>query len=515
MAVIMDGLQTRSVAGKSALNRPILWAISFAIVAIGLIAFGWVGPTDSDDMVYAGSAQQWVLQFPFVASGHHGLRHTIVLPMALLFSIFGPNEATLAAPLLLYLVALLLLVFLCVRRVTDSLTGVLAAALIILMPIISSGISIVTTDLPEAFFDIASVWAFYFAIQRPRWWLFVLSGVLTGLGFITRETTIIMVLMYGIAFLFGYGGVRKNYLWIGAGFAAVIGLDTLFLFWGTGDPFWRMHMSEKGMANDGPLTASQATTVPGLDRFGAIAGPRWLQLPIIFFVDHNFGLFFWLTLPATLAVLRSQGQQGRVARLFGGLGLLWAVVTGYVLLSLWVLPRYEIVTAVALAISAAIGFVWLIHRGWQPVVWAAFILLLVSNIALVGTTDRQPLFGERALVDFVRNSDGIVLTDPNTFSHAGWLLEINGLSERVEAGLPRPGAVYFFNSTPRQTRLVEWSVKQPQPGWKQIDRVEETPRWPARVISLLHIRSLLPQVLLFKLDPPRRWAAAYRIPEGG
>jgi 4-amino-4-deoxy-L-arabinose transferase-like glycosyltransferase len=511
----MNETQSRYFTRNSALGHPAISGSILFLVAVGLIAFGWVGPTDSDDLVYAEAAQRWVNHFPYVADGHHGLRHTIVLPMALLFSIFGPNEATLAAPLLLYLAALLMLLFLCVRHVADSLTALLAVALIVLVPIISSGISVVTTDLPEAFFDIASVWAFYFAVQRPRWWLFLLSGVLTGLGFITRETSIIMLLLYGIAFLFGYGGIRKNYLWIGAGFAAVIGLDTLFLFWGTGDPLWRIHMSEKGVANDSPATFAQTSTVPGLDRFGAIAAPRLLQLPIILFVDHNFGLFFWLVMPAALAAFRSAGQKGVVARLFGGLALLWALVTGYVLLSLWVLPRYEIVTAVALAIPAAISIVWLIRHGWQRAVWAAFAILLVSNVALVGATDREPLFGEQALVAFARNSDTVVLTDPNTFSHAAWLLETNRLSDRVEVGLPRPGAVYFYNSTPRQTRQVEWPVKQAQPGWKLIEKVEETPRWPARIIGLFRIRDRLPPALLSKLDPPRRWAAAFKVPEGG
>ncbi len=105
MAVMMDRFELRSATGESSLNRPVLWAIGFIIIAVALITFGWVGPTDSDDLVYAGAAQQWVNHFPHVANGHHGLRLTIVLPMALLFSIFGPSEATLAAPLLLYLAA--------------------------------------------------------------------------------------------------------------------------------------------------------------------------------------------------------------------------------------------------------------------------------------------------------------------------------------------------------------------------------------------------------------------------
>ena len=484
-----------------------------AAAAVALIAYGWVGLTDSDDLNYAVAAQAWVDHFPLVSSGHWGLRHVIVLPMAFLVRLFGASEATLVAPSTAYLAALLILTVLCLRRVADLASGLLAAAALVTVPLISSGVSVVTTDIPEAFFAIGSLWAFAFATRQRRWWLFLLSGALAGLGFLTRETSVALLVLYGLAFLAGIGGSRLSYLWIGAGWSIVFGLDWLFLFWGSGDPLWRFHVSLNGVAHDNPTMAGQFAADPGFDRFGSLAAPRWLQPILILFANQNLGPFFWLAVPAAFVAWRlERGERRRLVALFGALALIWFVLTGYVFLGLWVLPRYEITVAAALAVPLGMALAQLVRRGHGRPAAFALTVLVVSNLALVSAADKQPLFGERALVTLAQRGDAPVLTDPGTYKGASWLLGVNGLDDRVAAGLPQPGGLYVFTSSSRKGLPGDWPLRQPSPDWQEIATVREAPRWPALVVRFLGLERVLPPALARKLNPGLRWATLYRVP---
>jgi len=73
---------------------------------------------------------------------------------------------------------------------------------------------------------VASYWVFYFACLSKRYRAFVFSGALAGCGFLTRETSVALLVPYAVLFTIGYGK-RLNYIWMGIGFAVVVGAD----FW--------------------------------------------------------------------------------------------------------------------------------------------------------------------------------------------------------------------------------------------------------------------------------------------
>jgi phosphatidylglycerophosphate synthase len=63
------------------------WATCSLILLVVVIAvfsawLGWTGYIESDDQYYASAAVGWMTKFPYIATGHWGLRHTIVLPIA-------------------------------------------------------------------------------------------------------------------------------------------------------------------------------------------------------------------------------------------------------------------------------------------------------------------------------------------------------------------------------------------------------------------------------------------------
>ena len=166
-----------------------------------MTAASWVGYLQTDDLAYAQAAEGWVTGAPFLGQSHWALRHFIVLPLAASFQVFGRSETSLVLPMLIYGFGLLLVTGLCVRRVAGPLAGAIAPMLIASVPAFTSGSTVVYTDVPEAFFVIASLWAFHFATLSGRRNTFILAGMLAGCGILTRETAVALLVPYAILFV--------------------------------------------------------------------------------------------------------------------------------------------------------------------------------------------------------------------------------------------------------------------------------------------------------------------------
>ena len=496
----------------SAASR-LVWIAVCVLFPIAIIAASWVGYLETDDLAYARAAEGWMLDAPFLGQSHWALRHFIVLPLAASFSIFGRGELALAMPMLVYGIGLLLLMGLCVWRVAGPLAGLIAPLLITTVPAFSSGATVVYTDVPEAFFVIASFWAFYFATGSPRRGTFVLAGLLAGCGFLTRETAIAVLVPYAILFLAGYGR-RGNYVWIGIGFAAIVGLDAIYLWLLSGDPLWRIHVTQRGLSGDSPYTPGLKAPAGMDDPFGIYSLPRPLQALVMLFASPAIGLLAWFGIPASayLAWSPPPGKVGRAARLFVLLAVCWFAVLSFALLSLWLIPRYQIVTFCALAVPSAILLADWLNRGHGLRTAAVVLPMLAVGVALATASDHGLMFGERALADFVRHENEPVRTDPATLRGAKWLLENAGAGGRVSAALPAPGGLYFVNHMPRRRLAADWPVRDIPPGSTVVASYVQQPSVIARAAGYLGLDRVLPPLLWKKIQPAPRRAEVVRMP---
>lgn len=489
-------------------------ACAAAFVAF-IILFSFVGYTDSDDGMYAQAARGWVEGFPYLPMSHWGLRHVLVLPMAALFWAFGENEATLVAPMVLAFLALLATSFVFVTRVAGRNAGLVAAVLIASVPMFALNATTVTTDIAEALLILSSIWLFHFAWDGMRRDLFVASGVLAALACITRETSVALVLFYGLLFLMNYGGSRMAYVWMGVGFAVVLGLDTALLAWASGDPIHRLSVSLKGVAGDNPAMAGQFETQPGVDRFGNLAAPRWLSAFLVLFVNQSVGAICWVAVPVgiALALRRGDSPQGRIVRLLVGAAVVWFVITSFLLWFLWILPRYQSVTVVAFILPLSMLLGRLLDRGR----WAIPALVIAGVVAvellIISVTNRDPLRAERSLVAYVRQHPGPVRTDPVTLRGARWFLEQDGLAGHVTAAAPEPGSTFFLNSAPRRALPKDWVMPAPRPEWVEVASFERPPVPAAAIVERLGLERFVPALVMRKLRPPPQTARVYRLPE--
>ena len=502
----------QAVNARSRGTHSSLWVAAALVWAAFAIWLTFVGYLESDDMFYAQGARGWLAHVPYLGTNHWGLRHAIVLPMALGFGLFGENEVTLLAPSLLYAAALLGLL----GSFAASLGGWPALAIAIAVagsvPVFGTGASLVSTDLPEAFFIIGSVWAWFRGVGHNRPVLMFASGVAAGFAIITRETTAALLLFYLLAFAIGRGAYFRDYVIVAAGCLLVIGADTLYLYVMSGDPLYRVHTAMRGAQNDGPHMEAAGEAASGVDRFGALAVPRILRPFGALFVNQNFGLLFWFAVPATVwLALRGPPETRRISAALIGFFVTWVLVLGYALAPwLWVLPRYYVVCVVLVVpLSVVLARMMMV----RPILAAALLcVLLGSNLALDLGATTGAIAGERALVAAVRSHDGVIHTDPSTARGAAWLLDREQLQSRISTDLPRAGDLYFHNSRPRRPIPADWPLTVTPPGWRSLEQTTGAPRWTAVLLRFGGIEQFLPQGLRAKLDPPPIVTTLYQVP---
>ena len=484
-------------------------AVAWAVLAIVLT---FVGYMESDDVIYAAGASGWLTSAPFLGASHWAIRHCIVLPMALGFKLFGESEATLVLPSLCYAAMLLALLGAIAARLGGWRAAALTIALAGSIPVFATGASLVSTDLPEAFFIIGSVWAWHCGQRDGRPALLFVSGLGAGCAIITRETAAALLLFYVAAFLADRRRGIRSYTILAAGCLLIVGADWLYLYTMSGDPLYRLHIAMRGAQGDGPQMEASGETASGVDRFGAIALPRALRPFGALFLNQNFGLLFWIAVPATAwLTICGTGEVRRSAMAFLGLFSTWLVMSGYVLAPwLWVIPRYYAVCIVLVVPLAVLLSSCLMQKRFWAV--AAAVLLLGSSIALDAGSTSGAMVGERGLVAAVQAYPGVLHTDPSTARGASWLLVQQGLDQRVSTSLPVAGDLYFFDSRPRRAVPADWPLRGVPKGWVPLEAKTHPMKWTGMLVQALGLEGLLPAGLRAKLVPVPLTTAVYRVP---
>jgi Dolichyl-phosphate-mannose-protein mannosyltransferase len=508
----------------SIVNQSLLWwrvaalHVALLVVLVGCTSWlGYVGFIASDDGSYSEAAIGWLSHFPYVGINHWGLRHAVVLPVAFSFWLGGISEFTMMLPTKAYLLFLILLTYGCLTRLVERRTALLASALVALTPIFILPSS-PSDDLVECFFVVASSWAFYFG-SRPQTspTLLVVSGIFAGLAFITRETGAIIALFYGILFLLGRRLQRAYFFLIAGGCLAILAIDTVFLAGMTGDPLYRLHISMGAVESDNPLDSKNAVGYPlqnGLNYIGLIAAPRLIQPVLMLFTAHQFGPLFFLVVPAGLWLWKNRSMQKlqlEIALLWGKVGLVWFVTLSYVLIVLYVDPRYYTVTVYSGVVVVAL---WLraviVHR----IAFGLITLLTVGDLLMIYLDNKNVIFGEKTLVAVARASDELIYTDPATLNGAKFLLQHTAMRDNVIAGSPAAGALFFYYSSPARADFYRDSVGklEPRSTWTLVRSFDEEPKLSARILRASGLEAILPAGVEKKLDPPLRHCFLYRLP---
>ena len=479
----------------------------------------WVGFLASDDWHYLEAAQGWLSQFPFIASHHHALRHSLVLPMAASLALLGESEFSVVIATTAYFFLLVMLTYFIVERIFDRKLALWVSVLLATSPLFAVHATIAGVDIPQVFFALLSLWLFYRATHAPQPALVLVGGgIAAGLAWLSHETVAALLLFYGLLFLRGTHLRRRMYGFMALGFLAVFTSEALYYFVMVGDPFHRISALLQVIHRGPPSLA------PNYGYPCEISSSRVVCTTLNLFTQAEFGLLFYLAIPAGWVVCRSESltpEQRRFIKLVAGLAIVWFVFVSYVV-ELRPRPRFYMMPTYLSIVLVATWFGVHLKSRSTALAWTVPALLISSNALCLYMSNRVPMFGERALADFVASSQQTVYTDPRLAERASKFLEwkAEGLVDRLRTEPPPPGSVYFYYERTVLAGYVAGGerfdvdrYRVPQ-GAQVIWRRTGSRTLVGDLLDVTGVAPYLPAALARKLLRPYPDATAYGVPPG-
>ena len=482
--------------------------LAMVVLALALVAKFWVGYLSSDDAAYTQSADAWLSDFPYVAKDHWGMRHTVVLPIAASFALFGRNEFTAALPTLLYWAGLVLFSYGFLRRFATRRALVLALPILLTAPLFVIQSSAASADIAETFFIGLALWLFITSDpQAPKVRRLFWCGVVVGLAFLSRDTALSLILFLFGCFVFGAILPRRQFLPIAVGAALVFIAETVYFAVTTGS--W-LHRADTSLHHDS--TVNRAVDLAGNVLVNPLVDPLLMLL-----ANQEFALIFVLGVPLALwGRRRMRRNDRRPMNVFGLYALFWLALFIAVGNLLPLNPRYAMSATYAVLMMVLLVVARLFETGAVRAAAALVVVFTGTNLLCLSVENRHPIYAVDALVDYVRQHPGSVRTDPETKHRAAVQLRWQGLEGLVVAGMPRQGELFFYNPTQIRAalpgnRIDEQALLADRSHWHEVQRFAPPSRDAVRLIDLLGMRPLVPARIMDRLTRLAPEAVLYSI----
>jgi len=238
---------TGALPSKAAGNAGIvlLLIVIFGII-IRLIFFSGIGT--SDDLAYTGYAHSLskgeIKGDTLTLSTRLGL----IYPLSVLYSLFGVNDFSSVLFVLLAAIGNIILVFYFGKLLFNENVGLISAFLLSIFPLEVVYSTKLFSDIPSAFFMALGVYLFLYSEKKtPNPLLYVISGLSIGIGYLIRESALLIGLFF-IFYILYKRQIKKEYFLVPIGVLAIFALEALVFYQLTGNPFFRWEESQKYLA---------------------------------------------------------------------------------------------------------------------------------------------------------------------------------------------------------------------------------------------------------------------------
>ena len=244
---------------------------------------------------------------------------------------------------------------------------------------------------------------------------------------------------------------------------------------------------------------------------------------LVIFARVDFGLLFLVCIAAGFWVAAHRHERSKTAVLPRIMMLLTCVSFAFSAIALRHLQlhtRYYMVAAVAAAIVVGC---WIGNSLWPRRRNAALLAMAaLVGVNLVGlyATNKNPLFGEHALVAYLASpgAPATVVIDPELAFRAGTLLGWAGETARVQNKPPQAGDLYFYYpgtsglASPRLSAEALPSY-QPQAAWTVVWRQDRDRKLIGPLLEAVGLNRLLPGPIYDRLNRPSPSVTVYRVEE--
>lgn len=396
--------------------------LAVAALALFYVLLHPVGFTGggADDGRYLDAARCWAANGAMCAPDNHwAARWPAFAPIAAGIAMLGEGRASIGLGTLAGWIASVALVGLLGRLWFDRATGLLAAAAMASMPLVSAWATQPSVDLIELAFQLTALALATFAYRRQSVRMAILSGVAAGLAVQSRETSLVFCGVAALAWLALERERRGVLLWALAGFAGAMAIEMTAYALATGDPLARYRLSLGHVAIASPeLQPWVDTSRSPLLNPEYIAGwKRAAGIELWWPVDAWLNLLaspvvgLWLIAAVGMGIVyRGEGRRtaGRIAFAAG----LVAALLIYVL-AVDPKPRMFLLAAVAAAIVIGWATLGLVRgsRGRLPVA-IVVALMALGAVTVLRLPDTRAI--ERAARAWIAAHPGQIETDPRT-----------------------------------------------------------------------------------------------------
>jgi len=494
------------------------------VVGIVMLSMAWVGYVGSDDHSYARGALDWLnhLPHPYIGDDHWTLRHPVVIPVAVSLALFGFREISLGLPSALLFLLFLGTNYFYLQRFFGAGVALLGTVLLATTPLF-----VVQATFPQdvivQLLAVSSSFCLFYSASRSngRGRLMFGAGVAAAVAWLTLETTAALLLFYAILFLIGVGVPRRYYWTMALAFVLIVGAEIGYFTVLTGDPLYRyridLHHDTVDRAGD-VTVAKQSGSLFDLE--GNLSVNVFLQPIVALLLNQEFGALFWMFVPALLWIWKRKPplEDRHLLKLLSGLGIVWIIFVSFNGSILWVVPRYYSVAAWVAVIVVAYWLKQFVLAHWPKMAIVAVAGWLATNLLCVYVENKNPLFAERALIDYVMLHGESVYTDPMTITRAKLLLEFHGVSERVLSDPAPADALVYVNRTniERCKRLGyrckwRWEHYLPKKDWTELTRMDPQPKRIGVFLGFFGFDKLIPEEIFNRLAGRNPGAALYRV----
>ena len=236
-----DGLSPAETRPKHGSNRVPSWAFGVGLFVIALLLrlACFTGLIASDDGHYSGYAQL-IADGRYTPEYHHrAIRYGLLLPVALLYRVFGVGEwTTIAVPLLASSVAVTVLALIG-TRLFGVRAALIAALLFATFPIQLRYATVLVPEPILACYLLLAVLLYVRTDERTPLARSVLTGVVLGVAYLTKEPAAFVALALLVDSVLGHRW--RQTAGLGLGIGAIVALEHAYYVGTTGDLLFRFH----------------------------------------------------------------------------------------------------------------------------------------------------------------------------------------------------------------------------------------------------------------------------------